>query len=98
MSRWTAEELAVLEGTDSLTLTAGTDARQHVELGFVIVNDDLVVRAFRGASAGWFTAIESARSASAGVSGTSRSPGPRPPQPETPTPHTRPATGPPPRS
>ncbi|MET7995400.1 DUF2255 family protein [Amycolatopsis sp. NPDC005232] len=53
---WTASELAALSASESLELSAGSDGDAWVEVGFVLVDGALFVRAFRGPGSRWFQA------------------------------------------
>ncbi|MFF5083457.1 DUF2255 family protein [Actinoplanes sp. NPDC000266] len=51
---WSSEEAAVLAANQSLVLSVG--GHEGVELGMVVVDGALYVRAFRGRRSGWFQA------------------------------------------
>ncbi|MEU8817342.1 DUF2255 family protein [Actinoplanes sp. NPDC048796] len=53
---WSSEEAAVLAASPSLMLSVGPARREGVELGMVVMNGDLYVRAFRGRRSAWFRA------------------------------------------
>jgi hypothetical protein len=56
---WSASEYALFAGEASLTLHAGDDRPgrgQSVELGFVVVRQQLLVRAYRGTGSRWYQA------------------------------------------
>jgi hypothetical protein len=55
---WTPDELTVLAGADSLRLTAGHEPGPEVELGMVLVSEELYVRAYRGRQSRWFQAAQ----------------------------------------
>lgn len=54
MSGWTQDELARLTDAESLELFAEAGSPESVELGMVLVDGDLFVRAFRGPESQWF--------------------------------------------
>lgn len=56
MRRWTEPEKERLASASSLRLAAGAPASDYVELGMVLVDDELYVRAFSGARSHWFAA------------------------------------------
>ncbi|MEW2290436.1 DUF2255 family protein [Streptomyces sp. NPDC047841] len=56
MTAWTAEDQALLSETYALTLTAGDDGRDGVEIGMVVVDGELYVRAYRGVRSRWYRA------------------------------------------
>ncbi|MEV0068519.1 MULTISPECIES: DUF2255 family protein [unclassified Amycolatopsis] len=58
---WTASELAALSASESLELSAGSDGDAWVEVGFVLVDGTLFVRAFRGPGSRWFQAASNHR-------------------------------------
>ena len=58
MTGWTSDELTVLAGAGSLRLTAGHEPGPEVELGMVLVSDELYVRAYRGPQSRWFQAAQ----------------------------------------
>ena len=58
MTGWTSDELTVLADADSLRLTAGHEPGPEVELGMVLVSDELYVRAYRGPQSRWFQAAQ----------------------------------------
>ena len=58
MTGWTSDELTVLAGAGSLRLTAGHEPGLEVELGMVLVSDELYVRAYRGPQSRWFQAAQ----------------------------------------
>ncbi|XVV16218.1 DUF2255 family protein [Actinoplanes sp. CA-131856] len=51
---WSSEEAAVLAASPSLVLSVG--GHEGVELGMVVVDGGLYVRAFRGRRSAWFRA------------------------------------------
>ena len=53
---WTPDDLALLAGRQSLVLTVGDDDADEVEIGMVVVDDQLYVRAYRGPSSRWYQA------------------------------------------
>ncbi|GAA0523081.1 hypothetical protein Ade02nite_96580 [Paractinoplanes deccanensis] len=53
---WSSEDAAVLAARQSLVLSVGASSGESVELGMVVVDGDLYVRAFRGRRSGWFRA------------------------------------------
>ena len=56
---WSASERALFAGEASLTLHAGDDRPGHgqsVELGMVVVRQQLFVRAYRGTGSRWYRA------------------------------------------
>src|SRR6202042_2965174 len=55
---WTSDELTVLAGAGSIRLTAGHEPGPEVELGMVLVSDELYVRAYRGPQSRWFQAAQ----------------------------------------
>ncbi|WP_326836060.1 DUF2255 family protein [Amycolatopsis rhabdoformis] len=61
MTAWSAEDLAVLTAEAALSLTAGTEGSAWVEVGFVVVDDLVFVRAFRGPGSRWFQAAHASR-------------------------------------
>ncbi len=56
MTAWNAEDRALLAGADALTLTAGSGPHPGVEIGMVLVDGELYVRAYRGARSRWYLA------------------------------------------
>ncbi|MEW2513013.1 DUF2255 family protein [Streptomyces sp. NPDC046870] len=56
MTAWTPEDQALLSETYALTLTAGDDGRDGVEIGMVVVDGELYVRAYRGVRSRWYRA------------------------------------------
>ncbi|MGW0515506.1 DUF2255 family protein [Streptomyces olivaceoviridis] len=56
MTAWTAEDQALLAETYALTLTAGDDGHDGVEIGMVVVDGELYVRAYRGVRSRWYQA------------------------------------------
>ena len=58
MTGWTPDELTALAGADSLRLSAGHEPGPEVELGMVLVSDELYVRAYRGPQSRWFQAAQ----------------------------------------
>lgn len=59
MRPWTAPEKERLVSASSLRLSTGTPASESVELGMVLVDGELYVRAFGGATSRWFaTAVQ----------------------------------------
>lgn len=56
MTAWSPEDAAMLAAAPSLHLTVGTEPRSGVELGMVVVDAKLYVRAFRGRHSEWFQA------------------------------------------
>ncbi|XVU29094.1 DUF2255 family protein [Actinoplanes sp. CA-054009] len=53
---WSSEEAAALAASPSLVLSVGRNGHEGVELGMVVVDGGLYVRAFRGRRSGWFQA------------------------------------------
>ncbi|WP_370369409.1 DUF2255 family protein [Catenulispora sp. GP43] len=53
---WTPDELALLAGRQSLILTVGDEASDEVEIGMVVVDDQLYVRAYSGPRSRWYQA------------------------------------------
>jgi hypothetical protein len=53
---WTPDELALLAGRQSLVLIVGDEASDEVEIGMVVVDDQLYVRAYRGPQSRWYQA------------------------------------------
>ena len=58
MTGWTPDELTVLADASSLRLTAGDGPCPEVELGMVLVQGGLYVRAYRGPESRWFQAAQ----------------------------------------
>ncbi|MFI9834547.1 DUF2255 family protein [Streptomyces sp. NPDC051913] len=56
MSTWTAEDQSLFGETYSLVLTAGDAERPGVEIGMVVVDGELYVRAYRGIRSRWYRA------------------------------------------
>lgn len=56
MTGWTPDELTVLADAGSLRLTTGHEPGPEVELGMVLVSDELYVRAYRGPQSRWLKA------------------------------------------
>jgi hypothetical protein len=56
MTAWTAEDRSLFSETYSLVLTAGEAERTGVEVGMVVVDDALYVRAYRGVRSRWYRA------------------------------------------
>ncbi|MGP4013483.1 DUF2255 family protein [Streptomyces sp. 4N124] len=56
MTTWTSEDLALLSETYSLVLTAGDGPHPGVEIGMVVVDGELYVRAYRGVHSRWYRA------------------------------------------
>lgn len=56
MTTWLPDEAASLAADSSLHLTVGPTPHPGVELGMVVVDDNLYVRAFRGPQSRWFRA------------------------------------------
>jgi len=73
MTAWTEMDIRNLADANSLKLTAGPDLRKVVEIGMVVVDHDLYVRAFRGPSSAWFRAAVTATSGTVAVHGIRRS-------------------------
>ncbi|MER7930270.1 DUF2255 family protein [Streptomyces sp. NPDC096057] len=60
MTAWTPEDQILLADTYALVLTAGDEAHQGVEIGMVVVDGDLYVRAYRGVRSRWYRAARDA--------------------------------------
>lgn len=58
MTAWTAEDRTLLTDAYSLVLTAGDASRPGVEVGMVVVDDALYVRAYRGVRSRWYRAAQ----------------------------------------
>ncbi|MFB7507730.1 MULTISPECIES: DUF2255 family protein [Streptomyces] len=56
MNTWTPQERTLFTETYSLVLTAGDGERPGVEIGMVLVNGELYVRAYRGVGSRWYRA------------------------------------------
>ncbi len=56
MTVWTPEDQVLLSETYALTLTAGNDGHEGVEIGMVVVDGELYVRAYRGVRSRWYRA------------------------------------------
>ncbi|MFE0450286.1 DUF2255 family protein [Streptomyces sp. NPDC058914] len=56
MTTWTPEDQTLLSETYSLVLTAGDGDRPGVEIGMVVVDGELYVRAYRGVRSRWYRA------------------------------------------
>jgi hypothetical protein len=56
MTTWTTEDRAVLHEAYSLVLTAGDGDGPGVEIGMVVVDGGLYVRAYRGVRSRWYRA------------------------------------------
>ena len=61
MTGWTPAELAAITCADSLGLTVGHEPHSEVELGMVLVQDELYVRAYQGPRSRWFQAARESR-------------------------------------
>jgi hypothetical protein len=64
MTSWTADELSRIAAADELELAArrpGGSLRSPVTIWVVCYLDDLYVRSWRGATAGWFRAAQAGR-------------------------------------
>ncbi|WP_033222943.1 DUF2255 family protein [Kitasatospora phosalacinea] len=53
---WTPAELSLFEDARSLVLSAGSDGYPGVEVGMVVVQGALLVRAWRGTTSQWYRA------------------------------------------
>ncbi|SNY63007.1 DUF2255 family protein [Paractinoplanes atraurantiacus] len=53
---WSSEEVELLAASPSLVLSVGRERHEGVELGMVVVDGGLYVRAFRGRRSAWFQA------------------------------------------
>jgi hypothetical protein len=58
VTAWTPDELTLLADAGSLRLTAGHEPGPEVELGMVLVREELYVRAYRGPQSRWFQAAQ----------------------------------------
>jgi hypothetical protein len=58
MTGWTTDELTALADGSSLRLTAGDGPGPEVELGMVLVQGELYVRAYRGPESRWFQSAQ----------------------------------------
>lgn len=59
MNTWTPEDRTLLTDTYALHLTAGSDTdRPGVEIGMVMVDGGLYVRAYRGTRSHWYRAAQ----------------------------------------
>ncbi|KMS92645.1 MULTISPECIES: DUF2255 family protein [Streptomyces] len=56
MTAWTPEDQTLLSETYALTLVAGDGAHDGVEIGMVVVDGELYVRAYRGVGSRWYRA------------------------------------------
>ncbi|MFF0079165.1 DUF2255 family protein [Streptomyces canus] len=56
MTTWTPEDQILLSETCSLVLTAGDTNHAGVEIGMVVVDGELYVRAYRGVGSLWYRA------------------------------------------
>jgi len=56
MTAWAPEDQAVLSETYALVLTAGDAGHDGVEIGMVVVDGNLYVRAYRGTRSRWYRA------------------------------------------
>ncbi|MFG1663945.1 DUF2255 family protein [Streptomyces sp. Y7] len=56
MTTWTSADGTLLSETYSLVLTAGDGDRPGVEIGMVVVDGELYVRAYRGVRSRWYRA------------------------------------------
>ncbi|MFE7404305.1 DUF2255 family protein [Streptomyces sp. NPDC057557] len=56
MTTWKPEDLTLLSETYSLVLTAGDDGHPGVEIGMVVVDGELYVRAYRRVRSRWYRA------------------------------------------
>jgi hypothetical protein len=56
MTAWTPEDQSLFSETYSLVLTAGDADRPGVEIGMVVVDGELYVRAYRGVRSRWYRA------------------------------------------
>ncbi|MFF4902735.1 DUF2255 family protein [Streptomyces sp. NPDC001068] len=58
MTAWTPREQTLLTDTYALVLTAGDTPGSGVEIGMVVVDGDLYVRAYRGVRSRWYRAAQ----------------------------------------
>jgi hypothetical protein len=58
MTAWTLEDRTLLCETYSLVLTAGDAGHPGVEIGMVVVDGALYVRAYRGVGSRWYRAAQ----------------------------------------
>jgi hypothetical protein len=56
MTAWTPEEQSLFSATYSLVLTAGDTDGPGVQIGMVVVDGQLYVRAYRGVRSSWYRA------------------------------------------
>src|SRR3569623_139910 len=70
---WTPAELRILSTAQSLRLSVGDGSEDSVELGMVLVQDELLVRAYRGPSSRWVQAAVRSRIGSITANGLRRS-------------------------
>ena len=61
MTDWTPAELAAITSADSLGLTVGHEPHPEVQLGMVLVQGELYVRAYQGPQSRWFKAARESR-------------------------------------
>jgi hypothetical protein len=70
---WNPAELRVLSTAHSLRLSVGDCSEDSVELGMVLVEGELLVRAYRGLSSRWFRAAVKSGIGSVSANGLRRS-------------------------
>ncbi|MQY30853.1 DUF2255 family protein [Nocardia aurantia] len=70
MTAWPPADRTLFSGSHSLTLTAGEDDRPGVEIGMVVVDGELWVRAYRGVGSRWYRAAREAGRGTIRVAGT----------------------------
>jgi hypothetical protein len=58
VTTWPPEDRALLTESESLVLTAGDDDHLGVEIGMVLVDGELYVRANRGVRSRWYEAAQ----------------------------------------
>jgi hypothetical protein len=56
VTTWTPAEQAIFASAESLTLSAGEHEEPCVEVGMVLVDGELYVRAYRGTGSRWYRA------------------------------------------
>jgi hypothetical protein len=56
MTSWSPDDLALLADQQSLVLAVGDEGQDGVEIGMVLVDDELYVRSYKGPSSRWYQA------------------------------------------
>jgi hypothetical protein len=58
MTTWTLDDLAMINSELSLLFVAGSEPHPGVEIGMVVVQGSVYVRAFRGPRSSWYQAAK----------------------------------------